>query len=190
MREELEMENYQWMNESSISVNGDEISIFASGHSDFFESKCDAPFYYTEVAGDFVLRTKVSVDFRDTFDSACIMVMKDLKTWAKACFEQTDFGTRAVVSVVTIEGSSDDANGCNIDGDAVWLQMVRVGQSFGLHYSLDGVRFDMMRTFRLPVEETVKVGLLAQAPTGDGGERRFANVAIEKRTVENLRKGE
>ena len=184
------MEQFHWLNESKIFAVGDEIRIYATRHSDFFEDKCDAPFYYTEITGDFVLRAKVSLDFQATFDSACIMVMKDLRTWAKACFEQTDFGTRAVVSVVTNDGSSDDANGPNIDGSEVWLQMARVGQHFGLHYSLDGVRFYMMRTFRLPVEETVKVGLLAQAPTGDGGERRFAHVSIEKRTVKGLRKGE
>ena len=184
------MEQFKWMNESRVSTVGDEIRIYATGHSDFFENKCDAPFYYTEVAGDFVLRAKVSLDFQATFDSACIMVMKDLQTWAKACFEQTDFDTHAVVSVVTNSGKSDDANGCNINGGEVWLQMVRVGQSFGFHYSLDGIHFYMMRTFRLPVEETVKVGLLAQAPAGDGGERCFACVSIEKRSVKNLRKGE
>ena len=184
------MEQFQWLNESKISVADDVIRIYATGHSDYFENKCDAPFYYTEVTGDFVLRAKVSLDFQAVFDSACIMVMKDQRTWAKACFEQTDFDTHAVVSVVTNGGSSDDANGCNIDNSEVWLQMARVGQQFGLHYSLDGTHYYMMRTFRLPVEETVKVGLLAQAPTGDGGERCFAHVTIEKRTVKNLRKGE
>ena len=46
------------------------------------------------------------------------MVMQSDAVWGKACFEQSDFGTHAVVSVVT-NGVSDDANGCNIDGDTV-----------------------------------------------------------------------
>ena len=78
---------------------------------------CNAPFYYTEITGDFVMRVKVSHDFKDTYDSASIMVMQDMKNWAKACFEMTDFGTHAAVSVIARNGESDDANGCNIDGN-------------------------------------------------------------------------
>ena len=117
------------------------------------------------------------------------MVMQDLTHWAKACFELTDFGTHAVVSVVT-KNESDDANGCNIEEEAVWLQVCRVGQSFAFHYSTDGERYDMMRFFHLPADGTIKVGLLAQAPTGSGGIRVYENVTIEKRTVKNVRMGE
>lgn len=46
------------------------------------ESLCNAPFYYTEITGDFVMRVKVSHDFKDTYDSASIMVMRDMKNWA------------------------------------------------------------------------------------------------------------
>ena len=49
----------------------------------------------------FVMKAKVSHDFVDTYDSASVMVMKDLQNWGKACFEMTDFGTHAVVSSYT-----------------------------------------------------------------------------------------
>ena len=92
------------------------------------------------------MRVKVSLDFKFTYDSSSIMVMHDDKNWAKACFELTDFNTHAVVSVViTTNGYSDDANGCNIDVKSVWLQVCRVGQSFAFHYSTDGEKFYMMR---------------------------------------------
>ena len=103
--------------------------------------------------------------------------------------KQADFNTHAVVSVVTKE-ESDDANGCNIANDFVWLQVCRVGQSFAFHYSTDGERFYMMRFFNLPAEKTMKVGLLAQAPTGNGGIRVYENLTIESRTVKNIRMGE
>lgn len=51
-------------------------------------SLCNAPYYYTEVEGDFVLKVKVSHEFRDIYDSASVMVMADMKNWAKACFEK------------------------------------------------------------------------------------------------------
>ena len=47
----------------------------------------------------------------------------------------------------------------------------------------------MVRLFRLPVGESVKVGLEAQSPAGEGGVRLFEQVTLEKRTVENLRAG-
>ncbi|MNV91908.1 hypothetical protein D3C71_1864520 [compost metagenome] len=115
--------------------------------------------------------------------------MQDFQVWAKACFEKTDFNTHAVVSVVT-NRISDDANGCNIIGDSVWLQVARVDNSFSFHYSLDGEKFDMMRFFSLPVGKTIKVGLVAQAPLGKGGLRTFQNFSLTNKTVKNIRYGE
>lgn len=192
---------FKWLNESKIMVEGDRIEIVAPAKTDFFcgsideceegilpESLCNAPFYYTEIEGNFVLKVKVSHDFKDTYDSASVMVMKDLHCWAKCCFELTDFGTHAAVSVVT-KKDSDDANGCNLEGNTAWLQVCRVGNNFAFHYSLDGVNFYMMRYFHLPVPEIVKVGLLAQAPAGKGGKRIYEHLSIEQRTVKNIRAG-
>ncbi|MED3960912.1 DUF1349 domain-containing protein [Bacillales bacterium AN1005] len=195
------MLKFNWINESVISEEDGRIELYAPKETDFFcnngaigeegitpESLCNAPFYYTEVAGDFVMRVRVSHDFKDTYDSASIMVMKDMTNWAKACFELTDFNTHAVVSVVTKE-ESDDANGPNIDNNTVWLQICRSGRSFAFHYSTDGENYFMMRFFNLPVDEIVKVGLLAQAPLGSGGKRIYENLSIERKTVKNIRMG-
>lgn len=192
---------FKWMNESKLTKTGDRIVMYAPGHTDFFyggattnvegelpANLCNAPYYYTEVTGDFVLRVKVSHAFRDTYDSASVMVMQDMDHWAKACFELTDFGTHAAVSVVT-KGYSDDANGCNIEGNTAWLQVCRVGNSFAFHYSVDGETFYMTRFFILDCGNTVRVGLLAQAPTGSGGDRLYEHLKIENRTVGNIRAG-
>ena len=193
---------FKWINESSIKKSGNRIEIIAPKETDFFcnngavgtegttpESLSNAPFYYTEVSGDFVMRVQVSLDFKDTYDSSSIMVMQDEHNWAKACFELTDFNTHAVVSVVTKKGESDDANGCNIFENSVWLQVCRVGRSFAFHYSIDGKKFYMMRVFNLPADGSIKAGLLAQAPTGNGGVRIYENLSIENRTVKNIRMG-
>ena len=162
---------FQWMNESKIRKDGGRIEILATPQSDFFcnngssneegitpESLCNAPYYYTEYEGDFVLKVKVSHDFKDTYDSASVMVMVDLQNWAKACFEMTDFGTHAAVSVVTKRGESDDANGCNLEGNTAWLKVCRVDNTFSFLYSVDGEQFYMMRFFSLPAGEKVKAG--------------------------------
>lgn len=120
------------------------------------ESLSNAPFYYTEVEGDFVLRVKVSHDFKDTYDSASLMVMEDMENWAKSCFEKTDFDTHAAVSVVTKNGMSDDANGCNMIGNSVWLQICRVDNSYAFHYSEDGETYYMTRFFNLSGQKKIK----------------------------------
>lgn len=194
---------FKWINEGIIRQTDNHIEIDAPAQSDFFcnngavseegitpETLCNAPFYYTEVDGDFVMRVKVAHDFKDTYDSASIMIMIDMQNWAKACFEKTDFGTHAAVSVVTRNGESDDANGCNIDSNSVWLQITRVGNSFAFHFSEDGVTYYMMRFFNLSAGKTIKVGLLALAPQGNGGIRTYENLTIEKKTVKNIRFGE
>jgi len=195
------MMDFKWLNESTIKTLGNRIEIVATKESDFFcnggvigeegvtpDSLSNAPFYYTEVTGDFVMKVKVSHDFKDTYDASSIMVMQDTTHWAKACFELTDFNTHAVVSVVT-NGLSDDANGCNIKEGSVWLQVCRLGQSFAFHYSIDGINYDMMRFFNLPTEDTLKVGLLAQSPIGDGGVRIYEDLTIENKKVKNIRMG-
>lgn len=87
---------FKWINKSKININEDQIEIFAPPQSDFFynngsineegitpESLCNAPFYYTELTGDFVMKAKVSHAFKDTYDSSSIMVMLDMKNWRK-----------------------------------------------------------------------------------------------------------
>ena len=198
----MDLKKLKWLNESHYHISGNTITIHATPKSDFFcnngtiseegitpASLTNAPYGFMEATGDFVFRTKVSHDFVDTYDSASIMVYHNEEVWAKACFELTDFGSHAVVSVVT-NHASDDANGCNIDSNSVWLQITRVANAFAFHYSTDGIHFYMMRFFTLPVCDTVKVGLLAQAPTGNGGPRIYENTTLTYCTVKNIRFGE
>ena len=65
--------DFKWLNEGSINQTKDRIEIIAPPQTDFFcgsideceegilpESLCNAPYYYTEIEGDFVLKVKVS----------------------------------------------------------------------------------------------------------------------------------
>ena len=195
----MDLQNWKWLNESQIIHEGDEVVIYAPAKTDWFNNPvpengvlsapvANAPFFYTEVTGNFVFRAKVRPNFKSVYDACALMVIQDEKLWTKAAFEKSDFGTTAAVCVVT-NGVSDDANGCNIAQEEVWLQIVRVGDVFCTHYSLDGERFDMVRLFHLPVEKTVKVGIEAQSPAGDGGLRFYSEISLENRTVRNLRAG-
>ena len=195
----MDFKEWKWLNESQVMTMNGEIAIAAPAETDWFNNPipvngtvpapvANAPFFYTEVKGDFVFRARVRPNHRYTYDACALMVIKDEYTWAKAAFEASDFGTKAAVCVVTNQ-ISDDANGCNIESNTVWMKVCRVGNSFSFHYSEDGETFYMTRFFNLSPGETVKVGLLAQAPVGNGGVRVYEQLSIENRTVKNIRFG-
>ena len=151
-------------------------------------NKDDAPFLWMPVNGDFVAQAHVRPTFTTTWDAAAVMARFDAAHWAKLCFEKTDLGTTAAVSVVT-NGFSDDANGANQTASKLWLQVVRMGAVFGMHYSLDGAHWQMVRVFQLPGPALLRLGVVAQCPAGPGGVIEFLHFSIEPRRVKDLRAG-
>lgn len=173
---------------------GGGLRVLAPGRTDYFRDPggkpaChSAPFLWLAVEGDFVARARVRPAFGATWDAGCLMVRHTAGCWAKLCYEKTDFGTRAIVSVVT-DGISDDANGVDLDAPQVWLQAARAGDLFALHYAPDGLDWRMVRYFRLPVPSRLQVGLVAQCPAGAGTAVEFLHFSVEPRTVADLRAG-
>jgi regulation of enolase protein 1 (concanavalin A-like superfamily) len=164
-----------------------ETDIFVSPETG--EEVMNAPYYSAPVTGDFTLRVQASRSFVSTFDACAVLMLEDDTHWGKLCFEFTDLGHRAIVTVVT-NGRSDDANGVIIDGDTVWLQFSRKGSLFAMHYSLDGEDFLMARIFTLPCGETVRLGFVAQSPTGNGGVCGYDKICFENKSPEDMRKGQ
>jgi regulation of enolase protein 1 (concanavalin A-like superfamily) len=173
---------------------GGMLRVRAGPKTDFFQNpnrqggSDTAHLLWLSVQGDFVAQAHVRPTFTSTYDAGALMVRDNETHWAKLCFEATDFGTHAVVSVVT-NGLSDDANGVNLETADVWLQVVRVGDLFAQHYALDGKTWQMVRYFALPLPSQVKVGIVAQSPVGPGTTVDYLQFTVESRTVENPRAG-
>jgi regulation of enolase protein 1 (concanavalin A-like superfamily) len=188
------MKNFSWMNKSEVRATENGLTITATPNSNSFvdpvtgAAYMNAPFYYQEIDGDFVIRAKVSLEFLTTYDACVLFAYANDQLWAKACFESTDFGTHAVVSVMT-DQYSDDANCINVDGNQVWLQLSRKEDVFAVHYSLDGEKFIMARLARLPMPKQIKAGMAAQSPIGQGGDRNFEFISVEHRTLADIRAG-
>jgi regulation of enolase protein 1 (concanavalin A-like superfamily) len=151
-------------------------------------NKNDAPLLWTQVTGDFVAQAHFRPTFTTTWDAGALFARFDEAHWAKLCFEKTDLGTTAAVSVVT-NGFSDDANGANQTVPDLWMQLLRMGDVFGMHYSLDGHKWQMVRVFRLPGPATMQVGVVTQCPAGPGTTIDVLHFSIEARRVQNLRAG-
>lgn len=142
-----------------IPIHGSDLSPCENGQAegqsqkvDYFQDpggtvrKDDAPYLSLPVSGDFVAQAHVRPNWVTVWDAAALMVRHDEQNWAKLCFESTDIGTKAAVSVVT-RGTSDDANGADLEVQDVWLQVCRIGRQFGMHYALDGKSWRMVRVF-------------------------------------------
>lgn len=197
----MDFTNFKWVNESSAEYKDGVLTVYAPAQTDYFNSPvkengffpnpvANASLYYTELTGDFVFKTKVSLEFKNFYDAAALLVYENENVWAKLALENSDLPCRkpAVVSVVT-NRISDDCNGPVVDGNTVWFQISRVDDCFAFHYSVDGVEYNMVRVFTLPVGQTVKVGFEAQAPMGEGGDRYYSEISMENKRVENIRAG-
>lgn len=186
---------FSWAREPArwATLAGGGLRIVVPACVDYFQdpagvaSADSAPYLWLPVTGNFTARAHIRHSFASTYDAGAIMVRQDAQHWAKLCFEATDFGTRAVVSVVT-DGHSDDANGVDVQVSDIWLQVVRRENLLAMHYSLDGVTWHMVRYFGLTLRET-QVGLVAQCPVGQGAVIDWLSFTLGADVPANMRAG-
>lgn len=58
---------------------------------------------------------------------------------------------------------------------------------WSLHYSLDGHVWKMVRYFRLRLENSVKIGVSAQSPTGDFCRVKFEELQLVENRYSDIR---
>jgi uncharacterized protein len=188
--------NFQMINDPvSYQCNGNNITIEAGKNTNLFNDMCsnyrcsNFPFYYVIIEGDFVIRCKVAPELKATYDLGSIVVFENIDKWIKFAFENADSGYPSMVSVVTND-VSDDSNGEKIEKSEVWMQVIRKGNNFALHYSIDKVNWKMVRIFKLEMDKEVKVGFSAQSPIGKGCRAIFEGIEIIDNNYTNIRKPE
>ncbi len=186
--------NMQLLNSvQSIKDDKNIIEIVAPQNTDNFNdmfgktNKFTAPFYYTMYKGDFILQCEIEPEFLSTYDAGAIFVCESSKKWIKLAFENTDLGYPAIVNVVT-DKISDDCNGERITEKSVWLQIVRKGDYWCTHYSIDKKNWKMVRLFKLPMKRELMLGISAQSPLGKGCKAIFRNLTISPNTYKDIRK--
>ena len=141
-------------------------------------------------AGDFTLAAQVSVGFGSMYDAGVLLVHAAERQWAKLCFEYSPQLRPTAVTVVT-RGTSDDCNSFEVDGNTLWLRITRSGAAWAFHASADGAWWRLLRYFALSADpaEMVRVGFLAQSPTGEGCAATFDHITFRAGAPENLRDG-
>ena len=141
-------------------------------------------------AGDFTLAAQVRVEFGSRYDAGVLLLHARERHWAKLCFEYSPQFRPTAVTVVT-KGVSDDCNSFEVDGDTLWLRIIRSGAAWAFHASADGSWWRLLRYFALGGDpaELVRVGFLAQSPTGQGCTAVFDHISFQPGAPENLRDG-
>src|SRR5579859_5038595 len=148
----------------------------------------------TPPGGDFTLAARVRVDFGATYDAGALLLHAGERVWAKLCFELSPQRRPTVVTVVT-RGTSDDGNSFDVTGRTVWLRVTRCGAAWAFHSSADGQWWQLVRYFSLGSDvsaaaaNAVKVGFLAQSPTGQGCTATFERIAFRPGAPSDLRDG-
>jgi hypothetical protein len=183
-----------WLIElSEYTMIADGLYATASTKTDLFEdpfgkcSSANAAALLFDAPEHVQLSTRVSVDFRDTFDAGVLCIWQNETSWAKLCFEYSPEHEPMVVSVVT-KGTSDDCNSRLVAGHTTFLRVSKMGEVFAFHASVDGQRWDMIRVFRLE-PGTSKAGFLVQAPMGQGCDVQFDQIRYSNTRLEDVRSG-
>lgn len=194
---QLHKSEFKWMNTpKEFDISQGLLTIQAVPETDFFidpennKATATAPFLYREIEGDFVATTLVKPDFKDQWNAAALLMMIDKSHWIKFAFENSDATGKSIVSVVT-RMVSDDANGAILhDADQLWIKIIRKGNLYAMHWSLDGKTFKMGRLAAMPGSDIVKIGMQAQSPVGKTAHHQFLYFNLETKTAKDLRKGE
>ena len=176
--------------------DGSSLLIAAGPRTDWFadpqlsaEPTLSAPALVGDPSGDFLLSTRVTVDFAETYDAGVLVLYASNRVWAKLCFEYSPQREPMVVSVVT-RRVSDDCNSFVVDDASVWLRIARVGPAYAFHASTDGGSWSFIRHFALGAGGEASVGFAAQSPAGEGCVVTFEQIAYEAARLGDLRSGE
>jgi regulation of enolase protein 1 (concanavalin A-like superfamily) len=172
------------------------LTLTAAAHTDMFVDPAGAGqvpdagrFVGLPPAGDFTLAAQVNVEFASMYDAGVLLLHAAERDWAKLCFEYSPQLKPTAVTVVT-RGSSDDSNSFEVDGSTLWLRITRSGAAWAFHASTDGTWWRLLRYFTLGLgPELVRVGFLAQSPTGAGCAATFDHITFRPGAPENLRDG-
>lgn len=169
--------------------SGKTLTISAGGKTDWFSSPMgdersdNTPRLLFKPAEDFVLSTKVAVDFHSQWDSGALVLYVNNSLWAKLCFEMTIEKHPAIVSVVTRD-VSDDNNSIPIIGSTVYLKVAKAGRAIFFYASQDGQNWSIIRAFSLGINPDLRIGFSSQSPVGDGCTTVFSQIHYLPRRVD------
>lgn len=185
-----------WFNNpQSFAVKNNSLTIVAGAKTDMFRdpnvtyNTDNAPKLLFQPDADFVLTTSIQHAFASKWDGGAIVLIEDSLNWVKFCFEKDYTGARRVVSVVT-KDISDDCNSAAIAGNKVFYKIAKADNVITLYYSIDRKNWLLIRHFQFNHTRPLKLGFLAQSPTGDRCTVQFTDIRYQAIKIKDPYAGE
>jgi uncharacterized protein len=138
---------------------------------------------------NFVLTAAIHHEFLSKWDGGALVVKADSLNWIKFCFEKDYTGQKRVVSVVT-KGISDDCNSAAATANTVYYKIAKAGNVITLYYSMDGRGWFLIRHLQFDSDAPLKIGFLAQSPTGQRCRVSFSDIHYSTRKIADPYTGE
>ena len=180
---------------ANFSIKDNEIIIVSGPKTDMFRdpnvtyNTDNAPRLLFKADSDFVLIASIEHSFANKWDGGAIVIKQDSLNWIKFCFEKDYTGAPRVVSVVT-KNISDDCNSVEVKGNKVFYKVAKADNVVTLYYSMNGVKWFLVRHLQFETHRGFKVGFLAQSPTGAGCEVKFSNIIYKAIKIKDPYLGE
>lgn len=178
-----------WYNQpQQFTASKSSLTITAGAKTDMFRDPNvtynteNAPKLLFEADADFVLTAGIQHDFLHKWDGGAIVLIEDSLNWIKFCFEKDYTGARRVVSVVT-KDISDDCNSVALTANKVFYKIAKADNVITLYYSTDNKNWFLVRHLQFNNKQPLKLGFMAQSPTGDKCRVKFSQIRYVKQRI-------
>jgi len=185
-----------WENKPvNYSIKGSVLTIEAGAKTDMFRdpnvtyNTDNAPKLLFIADNDFVLTARIEHDFASKWDGGAIVLKTDNLHWVKFCFEKDYTGVHRVVSVVT-NNISDDCNSVPLTTNYVYYKIAKAANVVTLYYSSNQKNWFLIRHFQYNAKDPLKVGFLAQSPTGTHKKVTFSDIIYQHKKIKDPYTGE
>ena len=185
-----------WENSPSrYSLERQVLSITAGAKTDMFRdpnvayNTDNAPKLLFTPDDDFVLTARIEHSFESKWDGGAIVLKTDEMHWVKFCFEKDYTGAHRVVSVVTND-ISDDCNSVPLKQNFVFYKIAKAANVVTLYFSTSGEKWYLVRHFQYNAKGPLKLGFLAQSPTGVRNSVRFSAIHYQHKKIKDPYTGE
>lgn len=171
------------------------LTIVAGAATDMFRdpnvtyNTDNAPKLLFEADSNFVLSAAIEHAFASKWDGGAIVLIEDSLNWIKFCFEKDYTGAKRVVSVVT-KDISDDCNAISINSNKVFYKLAKADNVITLYCSEDNKKWLLIRHLQFNNTKPIKVGFLAQSPTGKKCTVKFSNIKYQAKKIKDPYVGE
>lgn len=172
--------NYYVDNSVLIITGGEKTDMFRDPNVTY--NTDNAPKLLFDADSNFVFSASIEHAFTSKWDGGALVLKQDSMNWVKCCFEKDYTGARRVVSVVT-KGISDDCNSVEINSNSVYFKIAKADNVITFYYSTTGEKWYLVRHFTFDTTKNLRIGFLAQSPTGKECIVKFRNIHYSNKKI-------